>query len=321
MENSLSNGKKGFFSGIFSGMTWGLDTTLMGVVLLAAIFNKDEKIIFLAPLLTAFLHDLFSVIWMIIYHGVRGNLKNSIKKVFSKNGGVVAIAALLGGPVGMTGYLLAVKYIGPAYTASISAFYPAVGALFAFIILKDKLSIKGVMGLALSIGAILVLGYSSDGMSSASMIGFAFALLAVIGWGLECVVCAYGMKGDDLAPDEALFVRQLTSALVYGVIIIPAMGGISVLKSGIPLSTTALIVATALAGTTSYLLYYTAINKIGATRAMALNITYSVWAIIFQVIFIGTGTTLKSVICSVLIICGSVIVAKDQENENIEFAN
>ena len=43
------------------------------------------------------------------------------------------LAALLGGPVGMSGYLIAINNIGPGYTAIISTFYPAVGTLLAFL--------------------------------------------------------------------------------------------------------------------------------------------------------------------------------------------
>ena len=43
------------------------------------------------------------------------------------------LGALLGGPVGMTGYLLAIKYLGPAYTAIISSLYPALGALLSYL--------------------------------------------------------------------------------------------------------------------------------------------------------------------------------------------
>ena len=46
--------------------------------------------------------------------------------------------ALLGGPIGMTGYVLAINNIGAAYTAIISAFYPAVGAFLSFVLLKEK---------------------------------------------------------------------------------------------------------------------------------------------------------------------------------------
>lgn len=53
------------------------------------------------------------------------------KACCTRHGLVVVVAAVLGGPVGMTGYLTAIENIGSGYTACISAFYPAFGALLA----------------------------------------------------------------------------------------------------------------------------------------------------------------------------------------------
>lgn len=309
--------KNGIIAGFSSGIAWGLDTTLMGVILVTGIFNRNENVIFVAPIITAFLHDLFSSIWIGMLHIKKGNLRGIFKKIRTKNGLVVSGAALLGGPIGMSGYLLAIKYIGPAYTASISDFYPAVGAFLAFIILKDKLSMKGIFGLVISIGAIIILGYTSDGISNNSLIGYGFALIAVIGWGMESVVCSYGMDGNNINPDEALFIRQLTSALVYGIVIVPVMGGVNIIREGIPLNIICLIGITSLVGTVSYLLYYTSISRIGATRAMALNITYSVWAIVFQLVFFKALLSIKIFICSIIIIIGSVLTASDQDYQSI----
>ncbi|MDO5517156.1 MAG: EamA family transporter, partial [Clostridium sp.] len=114
-------------SGISSALCWGLDTVLMGIVLAMAPFLPKEAV-FLAPFVTAFFHDTFSAIWTFIYLGIKKQWKNLFKAMKTKSALCVVVAALMGGPVGMTGYLLAVKLIGPSYTAIISSLYPAVGA-------------------------------------------------------------------------------------------------------------------------------------------------------------------------------------------------
>ena len=68
------------------------------------------------------------------------------------------LGGILGGPVGMTGYYLAVKYIGAGHAATISSLYPAIGAVLAFIFLKEKIGKRGWFGLVL---AILGIGLSS----------------------------------------------------------------------------------------------------------------------------------------------------------------
>ncbi len=304
--------KLGVSAGILSGALWGLDTVLTGFVLNSTPFVQTEQAILIAPIISAFLHDAFSSIWMILFSVIKGELIKTIKLLKTRSGRFVAIAALFGGPIGMAAYLLAINYIGAGYTASISAIYPAMGALFAYIFLKDKLGARGFLGLILSIIAIIILGYTPSGaVSSNFLIGFVFALVCVLGWSLESVICAYGMKGDEVSPTQALQIRQLVSALFYGIVIIPSIGGISLTKIVITSNVTPLIIGVALIGTLSYIFYYTAIDNIGPVKATGLNVTYSIWAIVFDVLFLGSPITFKLILCAILIIIGSIMVSKN----------
>lgn len=311
-----NNYKIGVMSGISSAICWGLDTVLMGIVLAMAPFLPDEAV-FLAPFVTAFFHDAFSAIWTFIYLGIKRQWKSLFKAMKTKSALWVVVAALMGGPVGMTGYLLAVKLIGPSYTAIISSLYPAVGAILAYFILKEKMNKKAWVGLIFAIVGVSILGYSS-GENGVSIVGFLCAFLCVIGWGSECVICAYGMKGDEVSSEFALQIRQMTSAIVYGLLIIPVVGGIGLSFEVLRTSVLWWIGATALAGTVSYLCYYNAIYRVGATRAMGLNITYVVWSIIFDKILLGTDIGILTIVSSIMVIGGVYFVAKEpsiEENE------
>ena len=314
--NNKSNYKIGVMSGITSAIMWGLDTVLMGIVLAMSPF-LPEGAVFLAPFITAFFHDTFSAIWTFIYLGFKRQLGNLFKAMKTKSALFVVIAALMGGPVGMTGYLLAVKLIGPSYTAIISSLYPAVGAILAYFILKEKMNKKAWVGLIFAIIGVSILGYSS-GQSGVSIVGFLCAGLCVIGWGSECVICAYGMKGDEVSSEFALQIRQMTSAIVYGVLIVPIVGGIGLSVEILRTSVIWWIAATALAGTISYLFYYNAIYRIGPTRAMGLNITYVVWSIIFDKFILGSDIGILTVVSSVMVIIGVYFVAKEPTPEKDE---
>ena len=133
--------------GLLSGLLWGLDTVLLGIVLGMSHFVQSESVIFLAPFISTFFHDIFSSFWMLIYLSIKGELKTTIKSIKSRSGRFIILGALLGGPIGMTGYLLAIKYLGPAYTAIISSLYPALGALLSYIFLKEKLKLSNIIGL------------------------------------------------------------------------------------------------------------------------------------------------------------------------------
>ena len=55
----------------------------------------------------------------------------------------------------------------------------------------------------------------------------------------------------------------------------------------------------------------TAIAKIGASRAMALNITYSAWAIPFSLLLLGTMPDPRGIVCAIVIILGAITAAAD----------
>jgi drug/metabolite transporter (DMT)-like permease len=318
MKNKNSY-KVGVLSGMTSAITWGLDTVLMSIVLGMSPF-LPKGVIFLAPFITAFFHDTFSAVWTFAYLAGKKQLGHLFKAMKTKSALFVVLAALMGGPVGMTGYLLAVKLIGPSYTAIISSLYPAVGAILAYLILKEKMNKKAWIGLIFAIAGVCIIGYSS-GENDISAVGFLCALLCVLGWGSECVICAYGMKGDEVSSEFALQIRQMTSAIVYGVLIVPIVGGIGLSSEILRTNVIFWIGATALSGTVSYLFYYNAIYKIGATRAMGLNITYVVWSIVFDVAINGRKIDLITIACTVMVIGGVYFVAKQPEVENEDGTN
>lgn len=298
-------------NGLLSGILWGLDTTILGISLAMTPFASTEQAIFLAPFISTFLHDFFSSIWLSIYMCFKGQLLPTLKKAKTRSGRFIMLAALLGGPVGMTGYVLAIKYIGPSYTAIISSLYPAIGGLLAYIFLKEKMKPLSIFGLTLSIFGIITLGYTPGGYAENFFLGFIFALMCVVGWASEAVICAYGMSDDEVSPEQSLQLRQLTSAVIYGFILIPLLKGISTTLTISITWASAVILITALFGTASYVCYYKAIHNIGATKAMSLNITYSAWAILFGVILLGQPLSFKSVICAVIIMLGSVLATGD----------
>ena len=306
-----SNGL-GITSGALSGILWGLDTVILGIILSKIPDLGIDNVLVLAPLIGAFLHDVFSSLWMILLSITKKDLIKTLKLLKTKSGKFVCLAALFGGPIGMAAYLLAINYIGSGYTASISAIYPDVGAFFSYIFLKERLSIKGWIGLSLNILAVIIIGYTPDKDIVLNFeLGFICALVCVIGWSLESVICAYGMKDDEVSPTQALQLRQLVSAIVYGILIVPLFGGLGLTKVIITSNLSIMIASVALVGTLSYIFYYTAIETIGPVKATGLNISYSIWAIVFDLIFLGSSITPKLVLCSILIILGTIMVFKN----------
>ena len=231
----------------------------------------------------------------------------------TRSGLVVIAGALLGGPIGMTGYVIAINNIGAAYTAIISAFYPALGAFLSYVLLKEKMSAKQIASLIVALFGVMAMGYISAGDSEMgnTTIGLVGAILAVIGWGSEAVLCAWGMKDDAVDNETALQIRETASALVYGIAVLPLFGAWGFTAHAIPNFATGIVALSALAGTASYLFYYKGISVIGAAKAMALNISYSAWAVAFGFILQGTVPTPATVFFCILILVGTILAASD----------
>lgn len=301
-------------TGLTAGVLWALDTVVLGVALAMTPFVSGEQAVFLAPFVSTFLHDLCSSVWMLIYTGITKQFKNVLRALKTRSGKFILIAAVLGGPVGMSGYVAAIKYIGPAYTAIISAMYPALGAFLSFVFLKEKMRPVQIAGLIASILGVVALGYEPGGERPENFVlGFVCALLCCVGWASEGVICAYGMKDPQVSNSHALQLRQLMSALFYGIIVLPVIGGWNFTVSAMPTKAFGFIALAAFFGTASYLCYYKALGNLGVSKAMPLNITYSAWAIVFSFVILGTVPDLKSIICGIVIVIGSLIAAAEKK--------
>ena len=304
------------FAGIVAGITWAIETIVLGIALAMSPFCSTERAIFLAPFVSTFIHDACSAIWATAYNGVRGNLKNVWRAFKTKSGKWVVAAAVIGGPVGMTGYVLAVNYMGASIGAVASAVFPAIGSILAYIFLKEKMKWYQWIFLGFTLLGVSGLSYSPDLKIENFWLGLLGAAMCAFGWGIEAVVLAKCLKDPEVLDEYALQIRQTTSALTYGIIILPILKGwgftasLFSAESGWLLPTIAIA---ALFATVSYLFYYKAISQIGASKSMALNVTYCAWAIVFTVIILRDTSVLTptTILCAAIVLVCGIFAAAD----------
>ena len=302
-----------------SGITWGLDTVILGIAMILFTTGHGGNV----GLAFAGLHDLVAALILLGYMGVRGRLKDTWAAVKTRSGKAVMGAALLGGPVGMSGYVIAIDNIGPGYTAIISTLYPAVGTFLAFVFLKERMKPGQIIALLVALAGIIVMGFSSmtAEVPGVAWLGVAGALMCVVGWGSEAVILSWGMRDDLVDNETALQIRETTSAIVYAVVVLPLFGVFGLALEALPTMSMAVLAIAAAAGVLSYLLYYKAINVIGASRAMALNVSYSAWAVLFSAgAFLinptwGAVPTWLQIVCCVVIVVATVLAASPNWKE------
>lgn len=298
--------------GLAAAITWAFDTVILSIALSCSCFFSTEQAILLASFTSTFLHDAFSAIYSFIYMGIRGKLKQTWQVLKSKTGLFIVVAAIIGAPIGMTGYVLSINNIGPAYAAAITAFFPAYGALLAHFVLKEKMKGYQWVGLFVCLIAVAVMGFNPDeAVPGDWFLGVIGALICVFGWGTEAVIIAYGLRDSNVEDENAMQIRQTTSALFYAIIILPLLGGWGETINVVVSDAMPIIALAALLGTASYLFYYKAIARIGAAKSMALNISYSGWAIPVSLVLLGTIPSILGIVCAIVIIVGAICASTD----------
>ncbi len=302
--------------GISAGITWALETIIIGIALGMAPFIEDKRAVFLAPFVSTFIHDGCSAIWACIYNTVRGQLPDVFKALKTKSGKFVMLAGVIGGPVGMTGYIMSINYMGASIGAVASAVFPAIGAVLAYIFLKEEMKWYRWVLLGITLLGVYGLSYSPEISINNFWLGITGALMCSFGWGIEAVILAKCFKDPSVKNEYALQIRQTTSALIYGVILLPVLKGwgftVNLFK-GESIKVLPIIALAALFATISYLCYYKAIAKIGASKAMALDVTYAAWSIFFTVVILRDFSVLSplTVGCALIVIVCGVLAAAD----------
>ena len=165
----------------------------------------------------------------------------------------------------------------------------------------------------ISIISVMALGFEYDGVIENIWIGLGAAIICTLSWGSEAVICSWTLGKYNLKDTSALWIRQ-TSAAFIGLSIITLIMmvepfnyvGISFLSHRVNL-----LCMAAICGALSYFFYYSAIHKIGASRAMAVNSSYSGFAILINFFMWNIIPTLEELILGILIVGGGIISAYD----------
>lgn len=307
-KSDLTFAKKGIGSGLFGAAFWGLDGVLMGMVLSLAPFTNNMSI-FAAPLVGACLHDGFSALWIFIHNVINGKWHDYARTLRTKPAKMIILAAILGGPIGMSGNLLGIYFAGASYTAAITAAYPAIGAVLGSIFLKEKIPGRVWAGISLAIIGAFIVGFVPPEGSGYPhfYLGIGLAALAAIGWAVEGVMSTYGM--DLVDSDIAIGIREATSFFVYIFALLPLFGGVAyqILAASFTTPSGWYVAAIGLFGAISFLSWYRAMNMTGVGRAMGLNVTFAIWSVFFGWLLNNLQITPNLIIGVVIISLGTIL--------------
>ncbi|MDR0356333.1 MAG: DMT family transporter [Deltaproteobacteria bacterium] len=328
----LKHAKKGILAGVLSGLLWGASGTVLYLALNFRPFVDYEMppdgskaaiaILVAFALCGALMHDTFAAIWVAVHNIKEGKFKEYGRTLRTKPGKMVCLGALLGGPIGMSGYLLGITFVNAAYALPITAAYPALAAVLATFIFRERNPARVWVGVALCIiGSFLVYYAPLEGETEKDIyftIGMVLSTLACLGWASEGLLSTYGM--DMIDPDIALGIREGVSAVAYFVIVIPivvlfmndSFGPVPVwdfFTAATRTSALSIYAFAGLLGGFSYVYWYRALNMTGVARAMALNVTYALWGVLFGALFTTLTPTVYLWLGAAAIALGAILVS------------
>jgi drug/metabolite transporter (DMT)-like permease len=327
--------KKGIFIALFSGLMYGFYSAFLTLGMTKGIWGdwygtntaglSALVITFLLGALGSAVNDICSAIWAIIYAAVKGKLGDFFRCLNTTPGRVMILAALIGGPISSTAYVVALKMAG-SIVIPITALCPAIGAILARILFKQKLNKRMMIGIGICILSSAMIGSTGIGADAPEgmLIGLCIAFIAALGWGFEGCVAGYGTAMID--SEIGITIRQTTSGLSNLIILVPVFG--IIFGDGIKFSTDLVAQAftsgpamfwfalSGLCAFLSYMCWYNGNSMCGAALGMACNGTFSFWGpfccwIVLGVIAGMDGWALPPIvwIAALLMMFGILVIA------------
>ncbi len=298
--------KKGIFVAILSGMCYGLYSAFLTLGMSNGVWAdwygantaalSAFVITYMLGAIGSAINDTISAVWCVGIAAVKGKLGDFFRTLSTKPGRVMIIAALVGGPISSTAYVVALQMAG-SIVIPITALCPAIGAILARILFKQELNARMMLGIAICFLASFMIGSTSLGGDAPDglMLGICIAFIAALGWGLEGCVAGYGTSMID--SEIGITIRQVTSGLSNLIILVPIFGIISGGGFGISGDLVSQAVASGVAmkwfvvsgffAVFAYSLWYKGNSMCGAALGMACNGAYSFWGPFFCWLVLG----------------------------------
>lgn len=342
--------KKGIAIALFSGLTYGLYSAFLTFGMTKGVWAdwygpntaglSAFVIVYVLGAVGSAVNDSCSAVWALVNAGMKGKLRDYFRTLKTKPGLIMVLAALIGGPIASTAYVIGLQMAG-SIVIPIAALNPAVGAILGRIFYKQKVNKRMGLGILICIIAGFMIGSTSIGGDAPDgmLLGILIALIAALGWGFEGCVGGYSTSMID--SEIGITIRQVTSGLSNLIILIPIFAilagdiSLSVDLVGAAFTDGSSLIWFAVSGFfafVSFMTWYKGNSMCGAALGMACNGTYAFWGPFMCWIILGVfggleGWALPPIawIAAVLMVIGIWIISmnpldlfRNKENDQTE---
>lgn len=275
------------------------------------IFMKELAPIY-GPVLTSALRILFASLFLIVLFAIQ-----KYKVEWKREWKLFVIIGLGNSALPFVLYSYAALYIPSSLSVILNSTSPMFGALFGYLLLKDKLTwnkyvgvILGSTGVAIVASIVTVEGTTEMYLSIASCLG------AALLYGLSG---AYVKKYALHIEPKQLTVGSLTTAGVFLLILYGILGifklNPEIMSSNIGLDLLLIVVFGIMCTSIPYIVYYKLLQEIGPVKALAVTYLMPIFGIIWSLIY-GEAFALQSVIGLFVILLGIYVLSLKKDNNS-----
>ena len=311
----------GVFCALFWGIwyvpgyaVWNLDIMIdLGSNIAEAYPDMDEGT--LGVLQAVFLTGINAIacaLVLFVWNGCLGKTRELKRTVVQfKSASKYFLAAGICGACAVSGTYIATYFISAGFAAIAGLLYPIIGTLLTVLVLKQKVSRRAYLGIAVILlgGVTLYLGTIAANGLEGSVIGLIGGIMAAVGWGCEGAVA--GKALDLCEPDVGLHLRFIFEALFWCIVMAClAVAGVPIFSTvGMLLDPTTLLVVILLGLSFGwcYVTWYKSFPFLGVPRGQAIGSLYAAFAVIFLCIFSGPSVALGYTDDTMWLIVGSTV--------------
>ena len=270
------------------------------------IFMKELSPVF-GPVLTASFRLLSASAFLFIVFYFQ-----KYKINWKKNYKLFLLLGLGNSAIPFTLYAYAALYISPSISVILNSTAPMFGAVFSYIIVKESLSYRKIVGLLLG---TLGVGVISSFTLTDNSIELYFSIIG-------CVTAAalYGLTGVITKRYAShIEAKELTlgSLTFGGVILLPFML-ISPITGTVTLGLVGMIIIFGILCTSiAYLIYYYLLKEIGAVKALTVTYLMPVFGIFWSYVFYSDIIKLNTFLGLILISLGIALVTYNKRKKYV----
>ncbi len=335
----MNEKKKGILYGIISGLAWGLYTVILYNILNLYAGSQGTVnhfhgwiLIITTALVIGLCDSIFGLIFECCYLIKIGEFKAYVRTLFSKHSLGIIPAAIFSGLVAAVPYSIASSY-STSVAGTISAAFPAIGAIVAAFWFKEKLTKLKFTGIVLCIvGTGILYGLSGAGVP---MFVYLIAFITAVGYALEGCF-GYNLMRADISPTVTTTLRRTFLLLLYLILIIiiatttrnfgyvfdliqsfdfnttiPFLAGFSGMKALIWI---VLFIGSCF-GCISYITWYYCMHYTGVATGQVLNITYGIWIVILLSFPpFHQNPSMGTLLGALVLFSGAALVSKESLN-------